>query len=191
MSDGADLPARRRARCAVAVLLIGLVVAFVPGLAAEQHFVRAVETFACLQPGPGSPTYRWVELDAPDEQGGRASTAPVYTWNGIQPVQLVPIWGTSALELVRRELGWAAAAATLAIIPLLFACWRFGNASFGRSAGVACAAVACISVCVLVGRMTDSSRLLPGGFWWTVPVGGALMAAAFLVAPPPRPRDDT
>ena len=194
MSEDADVRAKRLVRWAVAVLLLGLVVALVPGLAAGEGFVRAVDFRIHLSlPQPGEfVSDGWVEVAGPNEAGGSFSfeTTPYSSTKPPPNVTLVQICGTRASTLVRDELSWTAAAAALAIAPLLFAWWRFGNPSFGRTAGVACAVVASLTVCVLVSRMADTSWTFPAGVWWTVPAGGALMAAAFVVAPTPRRRDE-
>ena len=156
-----------RMRVAVAVLVIGLVVAFVPGLIAGEEFLRAVRV--------------WF-ADGHDEWLGS-----VYLFTHERRMPRCP--GTSAEYLVRVDGGWAAVAISLALAPFLFGWWRLAGAGFLRIAGTGCAVAAGASAFAFVASMRGVSNL-PDGVWWTVPLGGALMAAAFLVAPPPRVRDE-
>jgi hypothetical protein len=163
------------------VLVLGAVLAFVPALAGGRAFVHAIPGIFFTRPsGEMRRVSEWIEIADSATETDFAKC----------DIELSPLLGTSATALVQGDLGWAAAAASLAIAPLLFAWWRLGGPSFSRLAGVVCAVVASVSVCVLVGRMTDTSRLFPDGTWWTVPAGGALMAASFLVAPAPRRCDE-
>lgn len=172
MSDKEAPNSRWRTRCAIALLVVGLVVAFMPALAAGKRSVRLVEAYSSVDSLPTRTC--WIELPAP----GSLSCPP-----GID------ICGTSAMALVRSDFAWAAVAISLAVVPLLFGWSRLAGVGFGRFAGLACAVVASTSALTLVASMRGPSDL-PDGVWWTVPMGGVLMAAAFLVAPPPRVRDE-
>jgi hypothetical protein len=157
--------------CAITLLVLGLVVAFVPGLAAENGFLRAIHLWS----GDSSETRDWW-MYVP----GRFH----------MPVLSVDrVLGTSALDLIRSEVEWAIVAASLGLVPVLFGWWRRAGVGFARTGGVGVSVAAAASVIALVGSMRGLSDL-PAGVWWTVPLGGALMAAAFLVAPTPRVRDE-
>ena len=163
-----------RVRWAVALLLVGLVVAFVPGLAAGDRFVRVrrVTIYATLQ-GPAESEH-WVdEGDA------------LWAW------EFDNAWpeGTSACDLVRTDLGWAFVAGALAGAPALFLWWRRASLALARATGIACAIAAAVSATALATSLLHPWKL-PPGIWWTVPVGAAVMAAAFLVAPAPQVRDE-
>jgi hypothetical protein len=164
MSDAAPR-ARRRIRWAVALLLLGFVVAFVPGLAAGDWFL--------------SPDKVKLELLG---AGKYPNVGAYWTYRGV----IVP----SLIELVRYETGWAVAIGTLLGAPPLFVWWRRSAAAFVRATGALCCAAASLAVCLLALTHPLMEGLTRSWIWCAVPLGGALMAAAFLVAPPPRPRDD-
>lgn len=167
---------RVRMRVAVAVMVVGAVVAFAPGLAAGDRFVSVMPIW--FNPS------RWD-----DRKDGLVWTEISGRFDFSWPHRFEPLRGTSAVDLARLDSSWTIVAATLALVPALFVWWRRANFAFARAAGVACAVVASAAVVVLVKSMPGLSKL-PGGAWWTVPVGGALMAAAFVVAPAPRVRDE-
>jgi hypothetical protein len=193
---------RARARLAVVLLLLGLLVASVPGLAVGDEFLSAGSFGAWVRidegpqgpgpPGPApqkSPAWRWV----------RASPAPPHVGSFVRfnadrrafwSVPTVPP-PLSMTNLVRHEAAWTAAALALVVTPLLFAWWRRRGASFGRGVGIACSLAGGAAVGALVLEAHSRYADAQGGVWWTVPLGGALMGAAFLVAPPPtRAGDD-
>ena len=182
MNDDAVLRARLRARCAVALLLVGLVVAFVPGLAAGDLFL----------PSP------FPEFDVIIRSIGtdRSVGTNHYGFGGVTTARVlvgapVTTWPpTSLIGWVRADGSWAASAVSLLVAPLLFLWWRRSAIGFGRVAGIVCCLAASSVVCLMV--LTNPVREIapPGWIWRTVPLGGALMAAAFLVAPAPRVRDE-
>lgn len=161
-----------RMRWAVALLVLGLVVAIVPSVVSGVRFVRAVIVWS-IPATSGQWRGRW--RDVCDE-------------HGFHPFGPFPE-GTSAIDLIRSDTAWAVVAAALALVPLLFGWWRRADVGFARTAGITCAVAASASVVALVASIPDQSHL-PVGVWWTVPLGGALMAAAFVVAPAPRRRDE-
>src|SRR5262245_32065840 len=134
MSDALDPSPRRPTRCAVALLLLGLALAFVPALAAGDRFVRVrrVAIYAPLQ-GPAE-TEQWVEE-------GDA----LWAW------EFDSAWpdGTSACDLVRSDLGWAFVAGALVGAPVLFLWWRHANFALARAGGIACAVAAGMSATLL------------------------------------------
>jgi MFS superfamily sulfate permease-like transporter len=178
MSDAPAPRARRRGRWAVALLLVGFVGAFVPGLVAGERFV-------CSDPKWDHFNYFIEDMsDATDPLVGGTSH-PAFG-----NLVLVPSPPKSLLDLVQTDPSWAVAAATLLIAALLFLWWRRTSTSFVRVAGIACGMAASAAVCALVLTRPDREFLSLGWIWGTVPAGGALMAAAFLVAPAPRVRDE-
>jgi hypothetical protein len=160
---------KARMRWAVALLVVGVVVAFAPGLAADMAFLRVVHIWHVDGRG------EWIELVGLTR----------FDRTRVDGSEL----GTSALDLVRTEVAWAAIAASLGVVSLLFGWWRRDGFPFARWAGVGCSMAAAVSVIALVASMRGLSDV-PSGNWWTVPLGGALMAAAFVVAPAPRVRDE-
>jgi hypothetical protein len=157
-------------RWAVALLVAGVVVAFVPGLAAGERFLYPSPPLVHLGPRP---------------------RPPFLISSGLVPDGLIVKFPpTSLVELVRTDAAWAIAAATLLASPLLFLWWRSSAIGFGRVAGVACCVAAAAAACVLVINRWEFEYFKPGWIWMSVPLGAALMAAAFLVAPAPRVRDE-
>jgi hypothetical protein len=158
-------PPRRvtRSRVAVALLLIGLVAAFVPGLAA----------------GSGFRPCGWISIS----QGSVTSDCVVIVRR--------PIGRSTLCDLVAFEPGWTAAAAALLAMAPLYVWWRRSGVPFARVVGVAACVAAAAAVCVFVLVPESDHEQAIGGCWWTMPLGGLLMAAAFCVAPAPaRARDD-
>jgi len=195
----------RRTLCAHLLLLVGLAVAVAPGLTAGQDFAprsprRVFSSFASIRvqvaatpvgAGTAKPVVWFHTVRAPDSSAPAAgSVGPA----AAQPFSLTYFWqplSPTAVDLVQSDAGWAAAAVSIALAPFLFLWWRRAGTSFGRIAGIACGAVASAAVCSLVLVPREGTAAVVGGVWWTVPLGGALMCAAFLVAPAPSPmRDD-
>jgi len=181
MSDAPDLRARRRVRWAVALLLTGLAVAFVPALLARDEFVtlnyplEPLSSLDHLQPWRTMvipPSTRTVLLDG----------------HAFQIRSLIVDW--SLLDLVLADPAWAISLATLLCAPLVFGWWRHSAASFVRLAGIACSAAPSAAVCALVLSRWPSFGGQENCTWAVIPLGGGVMAAAFLVAPPPLRRDD-
>ena len=177
-------PGTWRGRVAIAVLLLGFAAAVVPGLAAGDGFLRPPgdRLFPWLGPpysGTTDGECFWVlgEGVSEDADGVPRARIPTFTLYG-------PVW-PSAAGLVRHNAGWAAAAAAIALTPLLFLWWRRAGTSFGRVSGIACGAAASAAVLGLVLIPGEPELRCVQGVWWTVPAGGALMCAAFLVAPAP------
>jgi hypothetical protein len=166
MSDAPDLRARRRVRWAVALLLTGLAVAFVPALATGEEFLES-PWVVDLDPGPASLSR--------------------FSMHTVLPGTFPP---TALSELICTDPAWAVAIATLLTSPLLFLWWRVSAIGFGRVAGIACCVAAAAAACALVLTRPDREFGSPGRLWTTVPIGAVLMAIAFLVAPPPRRGDD-
>jgi hypothetical protein len=184
MSDSTDLCARRRGRWAVTLLLLGLVVAFVPGLAAGDRSVPTSSgTWDVAVFGVASGTHSFAPVGS--NHFGLRSAAERTTTIVDDSYPLA-----SLSELVRGSVAWAVSAATLLLAPLLFLWWRRSATGFGRAAGVASCFAAAGAVCALVLTRPDCEFVSPAAIWCFVPLGGALMAAAFLVAPPPRVRDE-
>lgn len=163
-----DVARAGRVRMAVALLVVGLFVAFVPALAAGEDFLPVVQIPVWDDEGRS----QWVQVATRHHMGR--------TW------YLSP-W-TSATTMVRSDAAWAAIAISLVLVPALFAWWRGAGFRVARTAGLVCAVAASASVVALVMSMQLSHVL--AGVWWTVPAGGALMAVAFVVAPAPRRRDE-
>jgi hypothetical protein len=183
---------RVRARLGVVLLLLGLVVAFVPGLAAGDRFLSVRWHFVVLD----SPSER---ADAADLRRTRIAPAGVYSSGGPAGTAGEIEWpGSSLTNFVSNDTRWALAAATLLTVPLLFAWWRRSAAGFIRNAGFACSLAAAVAACAMALTHPAPPRNVffevatsRSGLWWTVPFGAALMAAAFAVAPTPaRPLDD-
>ena len=176
MSDGADVHEQRRFRWAVALLVLGVFAAFVPGLVAGDRFVS-------------------LEYDR------TAMQETVLLWDRVQPAPgshdvfvpvevIIPDGVTSLTGIASRDAAWAIGIVTLLFAPFLFVWWRRSAVGFGRVAGaVCCAAAGCEFSALVLTRLRDDCWSV-GGIWWTVPLGAALMGAAFLVAPAPRRRDD-
>jgi hypothetical protein len=200
MSDGVDPRARRRGRWAIVLLLIGLLAAVVPALVAGSRSRTVVYLF---RTGNGSTPPRAIVMttDSPTPEIYRVTgdDLSVDTNDGVVRIRGsanlaltttgMPPW-TSVVDLVQHDAGWAAAAASIALAPLLFLWWRRAATAFVRVAGIACCAAAGVSVCALVLFRADGAPPVDGDTWWTVPLGAALMTAAFLVAPAPRVRDE-
>lgn len=176
-----DAAPRWRSRLAVALLLLGLVVAFVPGLIAGDEFLWSTATrkvlftngkvvrtyvvdFATATPGPSGPT-RIVGLS-------------------------FLIYPTSLVELATTDIAWASSLVALGVAAGLFVWWRRTAIGFGRVVGIGSCAAAAVAVCALVLSRFDHEYVSPGWTWRTVPLGAALMAAAFVTAPAPPRRDD-
>ena len=166
MSDGAGPSARRRTRRSAALLLLGLFVAIVPGLLAGHEFLADQHVKSEFSPG-----------------GSWYSDRDFYF---LMRGELPP----SLFDLMRFEHAWTVAMATLALAPGVFLWWRWSGARFARVVGAACCAVACLAVCALAFTHPYFGNDNRGWTWCAVPVGGALMAAAFLAAPTPRVRDE-
>ena len=196
MSDAPNPRARWRVGLAVALLLVGLLGAVIPALAAGTAFLpdervyqvdgsKAIPmSFAKSAPTP-------VECRFTGETYSVGPTPGGMTINGRGRVTLSIIapW-TSADWLVLHDARWTSVAAAFAIAPLLFLWWRRAAWSFGRVAGIACCAAGGVSVCAIVLLGRDEGSRVVGGTWWTVPLGAAVMLAAFVVAPAPRVRDE-
>lgn len=176
--------ARVRARFAVVLLLLGLAVASVPGLAAGDAF-RPGTVIYSVSRGP----FTWVAAQRPTQN---AFTVDVTTPRVEHTFRIYPRspWRSSLPDLVLHETGWTAAAVALLALAPLFAWWRRAGLTFGRVAGVASSAAAAASVCLLVLVPRADTFESAGGVWWTVPLGAVLMGAAFAVAPAPVPRRD-
>jgi hypothetical protein len=161
---------KRRMRWAIAMLVAGVVVAFVPAIAAGERFLDPYSPLVSLGP--------WHR-------------PPFNIHSGLIPDGLIVKFPPPSLvELVQTDAAWAIAAATLLASPMLFLWWRRSAIGFGRVTGVACCVAAAAAACVLVIHRWDSGYVKPGWIWTAVPLGGALMAASFLVAPAPQVRDE-
>jgi hypothetical protein len=178
MSDALERRWTRRAQWAVALLLLGSAVAFVPGLAAGDAFMRTQWTTANGSLPPFT-TAKWTTT-TPVTFGGRPFRIRSLSF----------VIDDSLTALVRNDPSWAASIATLVFAPFLFLWWRRSAIGFGRVAGVAACVAAATAVCGIVQLSAGREIAEPKWVWATVAIGGALMAAAFLVAPTPRPRDD-
>jgi hypothetical protein len=197
MSDVQDRRTRRRARWAVALLIIGLLGAVVPALAAGSGFlpiehiyrVEGSRLIPLSSPGSAGPAPMECRISGDVLATGVNAAGLTVRGSGEAKIMYIAPW-TSAVYLVQHDAGWAAAAAAIALAPLLFLWWRRAAVSFVRVAGLACCVAAGASVCAIVLLGQDEGSHVVGGTWWTVPVGAAVMAAAFLVAPTPRRRDD-
>jgi hypothetical protein len=176
MSDAPDPRDRRRIRWAVALLLLGFLVAFVPGLAAGDDFVVV--------------TSEWNVIEKGSRHDDHVSAPIVLHFYVRTDGTVLRVPPTSYCDLVGDDLSWATSAATLLVAPLLFLWWRRSALRFGRGAGIACCVVASAAISALVLTRADLEYMSLAWTWGTVPLGGALMVAAFLVAPAPRPRDD-
>lgn len=197
-----DAPPRRRVtrpRIAVVLLLLGVVVAFVPGLMAGSSFRPCAWIasgsinlpLAPLQPMSGGATPQSYVITGDDVKlSGSGSTFSVRASGGVVIFGL-PIGRSTLCDLVAFEPGWTAAAAALLAMAPLYLWWRRGGLPFARFIGFAACVASAAAVCVfvLVPRSTHEQSV--GGIWWTMPLGALLMAAAFLVAPAPvRSRED-
>jgi hypothetical protein len=200
MSDAPDPRVRRRIRWAVALLLLGLLGAAIPPLVAGSGSRTVVYLFTTgNRPTAASPVVLTTDLQPSEVLRVTGDDVFVDTKGGVLNVRGgaqftittsgVPRW-TSVVDLVQHDAGWAAAAVSIALAPFLFLWWRRSATTFVRVAGIACCAAAGLSVCALVLFGPDGAPPADARTWWTVPVGAALMAAAFLVAPPPSRRDD-
>ena len=184
---------RIRARLGVVLLLLGLAVAAVPGLAAGNAFLPR------LWFRVGSVT---TPLPLVQVKSTGATAAPVLTSSGnviVSPrlrvvateagaIYVITGWPsapTSLADLVLHEPGWTAAAIALLTMVPFYAWWRRCGLSFGRIAGVATCIASAAEVCVLV-LVPAPDPPVDWRVWWTVPLGAALMGAAFVVAPAPR-----
>ena len=182
-----------RSRFAVLLLLLGVVAAFVPGLAAGNGFRPCgwISKGTFLIPKPpvsGSGAYR---ITGDGARVGGDARAIVVTGNAQITYTGVGSGRARLCDLVAYEPGWTAAAAALIAMAPLYLWWRRGGLAFARVAGIAACIAAAAAVCVfvLVPRTLFEESI--GGIWWTMPLGALLMAAAFLVAPAPvRSRDD-
>lgn len=85
-------------------------------------------------------------------------------------------------DAVRKHADWRLLSISLALPPIVFALWRRFRLPLGRAAGLALTA-GCVAGLVLIAQ-TSSGRAL---VYW--PIATALYGCAFLVAPPPRPRE--
>jgi hypothetical protein len=143
-----------------------MVVAFVPGLVAGERFLLGAERYVidCRTVSGYSALRVYRSL-----RGARSFSLP---------------------DLVRADASWTVAIATLAVAPALFLWWRRSPARFLRGAGVACCVAASAAVCTLALTRPYGEIGPLSWIWCTVPLGGALMAAAFLVAPAPQVRDE-
>src|SRR5262245_2447209 len=169
----------RRRRCdvwTVAMLVLGLLVALVPPLAAGDDFIYP-------QPEMGRIGAELVRADF----GKRRTFRDIHVRDDGSYVLMPP---RALAELVQYRGSWAAAAATLLAGPLLFLWWRRSAIGFGRVAGVACCVAASGAVCAVVLTHPAREFASAGWAWCFVPLGGAMMAAAFVAAPAPLRRDD-
>src|SRR5262245_43085643 len=185
MSDAPEPRGRRRVRWAVALLVLGLVVALVPGLGSGDHFLPSVFTdvqWDSAVPSVGGATFTLAGLN---HFGFRIESSASLAFDTFPADP-----STSFAGLVTTDLAWSVAAATLLVAPLLFVWWRRSAAGFVRIAGIAACVAATGAVCALVLTRRDREYLDLYSAWITVPAGAALMAAAFLVAPAPRVRDE-
>jgi len=187
MSDAPDPRARRRGRWAVALLLLGLVVALVPGLVAGDEFLGAEINgdWDVSIRGVANGTFTFVGPGTNHAGFGGRPTHTVLTTDAFR----TPL-ADSLVDSVRTDLSWAGSLASLIVAPLLFLWWRRSAIRFGRIVGAACCVATSTVVCVtlLTHPMYEFATL--GRVWLTVPLGGALMAAAFVVAPAPRVRHE-
>ena len=205
MSDAAlARPAGRtrlRARLGVVLLVIGLLVAAVPGLVAgNAFFPRAwlrAGSFEIPLPlagwSPGSTRPQMIDVSGDEIQvssnGSRGRETITITGNASISITGAPFAPSRLTDLVLYEPGWTAAAIAVLLGVPLYIWWRRGGLSFGRAAGVAMCVAAAAAVCLLVlVPETDGPR--GRGIWWTVPLGASLMATAFVVAPAPERRVD-
>ena len=178
MRRPADDDAKQRALGAIALLLLGVFVAFLPAIVAGDEFLRPEVDPAWVA--------SWMQHASITEVRGSGGMRAVVETN--VPIFL-PSGPTSLVGLATTDVSWAVVVVSLLVAPGLFVAWRRSAITFGRVAGVACCVAATTAVCAIVQGQRDES-LLFGARWCTVPIGGALMAAAFLVAPPPRRRDE-
>lgn len=192
MSDASDPRARRRLGRAVALLVIGLLVAFVPALVAGDRFLldpyqASIAAWDQAIPSSANATLTYGTVGTSHYGfGGTSSEASVSADTFV--VNFGP--PTSLSDLVSSDIAWAIPAATLLLVPGLFLWWRRSAVTFGRIAGAASAIAASSVVCALVLTRDWNEFVPPGWIWVSVPLGGALMAAAFVVAPAPRVRDE-
>jgi hypothetical protein len=185
MSDAPDPRDRRRICWAVALVLLGFLVAFVPGLLSGDEFVPRRPTSTDWYSRPLSNT----SFAATPAETSHAGSGVARTFV-IRSLTIVIDPPTSLVGLATTDLSWAVAAATLLVAPLLFLWWRRSATGFGRAAGVASCFAAAGAVCALVLTRPDCEVVSPAAIWCMVPLGGALMGAAFLLAPAPRVRDE-
>jgi hypothetical protein len=191
---------RARATFAVVLLLLGLLVTVVPGLAAGDEFRRGLPGVVVVTPvvpaqssAPAPPSgelcFRVLTADRTVRvrNGG-----PAITLNQTLAFTITsgPPTGSSLTDLVLHEAGWTTAALGLVIAPLLFVWWQRRGVSFARMLGIACSLAAGAAVGALVFESRARFSDAEGGNWWTLPLGAALMGAAFVVAPAPGRRSD-
>jgi hypothetical protein len=190
---------RIRARLGVVLLLLGLAVAAVPGLAAGDDFLpRSWTGTGCVQiplPFAGAPTTGpgpfLIRASGDGLSATTSAGAITIQASGTFTITGWPFVHSSLTGLVLHEPGWTAAAIALLSMVPFYGWWRRGGLSFGRAAGVAACVAAAAGVCVLtLAAPTGSVDVAVGAVWWTVPFGAALMGAAFLVAPAPERRGD-
>ncbi len=188
------LRARVPARVALALLLIGLFIAFVPGLAAGNGFMpRAWVSSGSIQialPMASGQSQRFAT--ATGDELTIDTTGGVLTIRGKTSINLTGSWfaPSSLTDLALAEPGWAAAVAALLAMAPLYAWWRRGSLSFGRVLGAATGVVAAAAVCAMAIDSAHDLSTVTSGEWWTVPLGALLMGAAFVVAPEPVRRSE-
>ena len=195
---------RARAGLGVVLLLFGLLVTVVPGLAAGDAFhpglpggvivTRVVPAQAsATAPPSGDRSFRVsLPLVTADGETRVRQGGPAIALNQTLAFTFTfgPPPGSSLTDLVLHEPGWTAAALGLVLAPLVFVWWRRRGVPFARVVGIACSLAAGAAVGALVFESRARFSDAEGGVWWTLPLGAALMGAAFLVAPAPERRGD-
>ena len=194
---------RARARLGVVLLLLGLLVTVVPGLAAGDAFRPGVPgavvvtpvvpaQSSATAPPSGAVCFRTVAADRTVRvrMVRQDGTAIALNQGVVFTFSIGPPPRSSLTDLVLHEAGWTAAALGLVVAPFLFVWWRRRGVPFARVVGIACSLAAGAAVGALVfesrARFSDAA----GGVGWTMPLGAALMGAAFVVAPAPERRGD-
>jgi hypothetical protein len=95
----------------------------------------------------------------------------------------------SLTELVRYDVGWAAAVLSFALLPLWFLIWRRSAIAFGRAIGLLWSAVVAASVGAMVSQFDGIDSMLivtevTGGTYPELISAAVMIAIAFGVAPP-------
>lgn len=95
-------------------------------------------------------------------------------------------------DLVVADARWAVAAGTTALLPAIHLLWRRTGASWARWCGFASAVLAAGSIWLIpyVSAAESQAASVEGGGFRAFGLAGWLLAAAFLVAPPPRNADE-